>query len=153
MVLPTELMKQYKKEGSFLSSTVPRMDQRILFSFLKEGCFERYLNRMRKVYRMKHDILLNALKPFEKLFTISGEDAGLHILLQSKSDISEEELVKKAKEKGVKVYGLSEYEILQKGEKGKATIILGYAGLKEREIVNGMERLQEAWLKENSLFS
>ena len=145
MVLPPELMKLYRKEGAFLSSTVPRMDQRILSTFIQGGTFERYLNRMRKVYHIKHDVLLNALRPFQNTFNIAGENAGLHLLLTAKKNIPEEQLVSLAAANGVKVYGMSEYEICRNEKKKNTTIILGYAGLSEKEIIEGVERLKNAW--------
>ena len=147
MVLPKELLEQYKKEGGFLSSTVPRMDQQVLFSFMKEGYFERYLNRMRKIYRVKHDLIMNALRPFQEMFEISGENAGLHILLRAKTQIKESELVLMAMDVGVKVYGMSEYEILPEEKQRKATVILGYAGLTETEIKSGIDKLKTAWIQ------
>ena len=37
-------------------------------------------------YRAKHDLLLAGLEPFKKQFVISGEDAGLHLLLTAKGE-------------------------------------------------------------------
>lgn len=148
MVLPKELMKRYKKESRFFSSTVSRIDQRILNEFMKSGAFERYLNRMRKVYHTKHDNLLSLLKPFEKHFTITGENAGLHILLTPKEDISEEELVKSAAKKDVRVFGMSDYHIGMHDREieKRATILLGYAGMSSVEMRRGVEALKDAWL-------
>lgn len=145
MVLPMGLLNIYKEEGTFLSSTVPRMDQRILSSFIQNGSFERYLNRMRKVYREKHDILVNALKPFQDMFDIEGENAGLHLLLRDKGKTLEKSLIDSAKEYGVRVYGMSEYQIDNVNDR-TATIILGYAGLSKKEIKDGVEQLKKAWL-------
>lgn len=61
MVLPLDLLKIYKENCGFYASTVSRIDQRILNEFIKDGYFERYLNKMRKVYRERHDFLLSKL--------------------------------------------------------------------------------------------
>ncbi len=145
MVLPQRLLDIYQKEASFLSSTVPRMDQRVLYQFLKSGSFERYLNRMRKTYKQKHDLLLTKLRPFQRDFVISGEHAGLHILLQAKDNRSEKQLVELAAKQGVKVFGISEYEISKENKSHHATIILGYAGLSQEQILDGVEKLKLAW--------
>ena len=109
------------------------------------GYYERHLNRMRAVYKAKHDTLIGALKPFEKQFTIKGEYAGLHLLLTDKKNRTEEWLVESAKQAGVKVYGLSSYLIRE----GKAvvvpTVILGYAMLSEDAIKEGIRLLRAAW--------
>lgn len=146
MVLPFSLLKRYQEECYFYSSTVSRIDQRILNEFIREGYFERYLNKTRKIYREKHDILLQELKPFGEKFEISGEHAGLHVLLQCKDkQTSEEELIQRAANMGVKVYGISDTMIDRKILM-PPTIILGYGGLKKEEMTEGLEKLKQAWL-------
>ena len=81
MVLPEPLLAVYRERCGFYTSTVSRVDQEILTRFLRDGYFERHLNRMRGVYRMKHDLLLDLLGPFRADFRIQGELAGLHLLL------------------------------------------------------------------------
>lgn len=148
MVLPPALLEKYRAECNFYSSTVSRIDQRILNEFIRDGYFERYLNKARKIYREKHDILLQELKPFQKKFKISGEHAGLHLLLTTKDDrFTEAELVHLAAEAGVKVYALSDAYVGE-CENSKATaptVILGYAGLKKEQIVEGIAKLKQAW--------
>ncbi len=46
MVLPLDLLKIYKENCGFYASTVSRIDQRILNEFIKDGYFERYLNKI-----------------------------------------------------------------------------------------------------------
>ena len=147
MVLPYPLLEKYREECGFFSSSVSRIDQTILNEFIRDGYFERYLNKMRKQYRMKHDFLLNELKPFEKDFQISGGSAGLHILLTDTKGRCEEELASLAENAGVKVYCMGEFR-LDKNEKEPepATMILGYGGLSMEEIREGIERLKKVWL-------
>ena len=146
MVLPEYLLDKYLSACSFYSSTVSRIDQRILNEFIRDGYFERHLNKMRKIYRSKHDLLLEALEPFKKDFIISGENAGLHLLLTGKSDRGEAELVSKAAEKGVRVYALSDSLVKPGDNKIGNTVILGYGGLNTEQILKGTELLREAWL-------
>lgn len=145
MVLPKALVERYKERCFFYSTTVSRIDQKILDEFIREGYFERYLNKMRKYYKDKHDYLLELLKPFGKAFKITGEHAGLHLLLTSKKGILEEELIKAAGKQGIKVYGLSE-SLVESNGSGSTTVILGYGGLEQKEIEAGIEALKKAWL-------
>ena len=84
------------------------------------------------------------MKPFEEKFTISGEHAGLHLLLKAKDEKEEKTFLRSAAENGVKVYGLS--DSLVAGVPGKATVLLGFGGLKEQEITEGLKLLEKAWL-------
>ncbi len=145
MVLPEALLSAYLEKGRFYSSTVSRVDQRILASFIAGGYFERHLNRMREIYKGKHDVLLGELKPLDKRFEITGEFAGLHVLLKDKKKETEQSLLEKAAEKGVGVYGLSGFYMEEAQAKETSTIVLGYAGLTEEKIRRGAERLREAF--------
>ena len=144
MVLPESLLEVYRRDCSFYSCTVSRIDQRILNEFIRDGYFERHLNKMRMHYRAKHDLLLAELEPFKKAFTISGEDAGLHLLLTARGDVTEAQLLSAATEAGVKVYGMSENMV--ETDATKATILLGFGSVSETEMKEGLHRLQKAWL-------
>lgn len=165
MVLPEGLLQTYREKCWFYSSTVSRIDQYILNEFISGGYFERYLNKARKLYKQKHEVLLEALRPFAAKFKISGEHAGLHLLLTSVDSKTEEELVFLAAEAGVKVFGLSE-ALIEPESRGhlnvakidsrateprlgalqSRTVLLGYGGLSEEQILDGIERLKKAWL-------
>ena len=155
MVLPYPLLEKYRRECSFFSSTVSRIDQTILNEFIRDGYFERYLNKMRKEYRMKHDLLLGELKAFEKDFVVGGGSAGLHILLKDLRGRSEEILSQEAEAEDVKVYCMSAFQMeesdreitSEKRQKGPATMILGYGGMSEEEIREGMRRLKKIWIQ------
>lgn len=145
LVLPLPLLNQYREQAGFYASTVSRIDQNILYQFLSDGYFERHLNRMRAVYKAKHDALMTAIRPFEKDFVIRGEHAGLHILLTDQKGRSEEVLVQQAADAGVRVYGLSHHYIHPEQDREKSTVVLGYATLHENEIVTGVELLKKGW--------
>ncbi|MCM1569167.1 MAG: PLP-dependent aminotransferase family protein [Roseburia sp.] len=143
MVLPMELLKRYRERCYFYSCTVSRIDQRILNEFIRDGYFERHLNKMRKVYKLKQELLLECLRPFEKDFAVSGENAGLHVVLTAKRGVTERQLVEQAKQQGVKVYGISESLMAEK--EGKPSLLLGFGGLSHQEIIEGTKRLEKAW--------
>jgi len=160
MVLPKRLLEKYRRECSFYSCTVSRIDQGILNEFVRDGYFERHLNKMRKLYRAKHDLLLELLRPFEKRFVISGENAGLHILLTARDDVTEQELIERAAAEEVKIYGISECrmsedcgqrKMTRNGEKeitsdACASVLLGFGGMTKEQIEEGIKRLVKAWL-------
>ena len=111
---------------------------------------------MRKHYRLKHDLMLNELRTLENDFVISGEDAGLHMLLTDKRGRSEQELWELAINAGIKVYRLQDAKLEMKtpamaeaaenaDEKTKATIILGYASLPQEKIIEGLQLLKKVW--------
>ncbi|MCR5032443.1 MAG: PLP-dependent aminotransferase family protein [Lachnospiraceae bacterium] len=145
MVLPDHLLPIFHKVLGFLSCTVPRPDQMILREFLEQGSFEKHLNRMRKIYRGKMDVLLEEMAPLEGRFTIRGKDAGLHILLTG--PCKDEKLTALAAKEGVKIYPLSAFYPGKQPEDtfSRCTVLLGFGGLKEEEIRLGAELLKKAW--------
>lgn len=148
MVLPERLSERYYQAAGFYFSTVSRIDQWVIGQFFLQGHFERHLNRMRKIYKTKHDILLQKLKESGLPVRISGESAGLHFLLEFDEKMAdaanrEKQLVDLAKREGIKVYALSEYYIEE--EERVPTILVGFARLKEQEITEGVEALKRAW--------
>lgn len=146
MVLPNRLMELYQERKNMFSVTVSKVDQRILELFLQEGYYERHLNKMRGIYKNKHDILLKQLKEIPDICIPSGEYAGVHLLLSLENGLTEEEAVKLAAKEGVKVYGLSEYSI-SGDSKTSRHVLLGYACMEEKEILEAMEILKRVWRK------
>lgn len=145
MVLPGELLSRYRSQAGFYACTVSRIDQKVLYHFITGGYYERHLNRMRAVYKGKHDALLSGLKELEDMFWIRGEYAGIHVLLTHKGQMPEKELIERAAGEGVRVYGMSEAVIGENKDLVPSTVILGYANLKEKEIQEGCMRLARAW--------
>lgn len=147
MVLPETLCRMYEERCGFISSTVSKVDQLILQRFIEDGYYERHLNKMRALYKSRHDTLLAALREWGADFTVSGENAGVHLLLHFCDGSSEEELIGLAARKGVKVYGLSEYYVEGSREREEAVILLGYANMNEDKIKDAVNLLKEAWKK------
>lgn len=133
MVLPRPLLDVYEKRHGFVHSTVSKVDQLIMQRFLEEGYYERHLNKTRALYKSRHDALLEGLKSMSDILTISGENAGVHLLLTFRNGMTEKELVERAGKEDIRVYGLSEYRI-RKDREEKPTILLGYANLTEEQI-------------------
>lgn len=145
MVLPKKLLYRYNEKFSYFhTSTVSRMDQHILTQFLKEGDFERHLNRMRKIYRRKLEKVLDRLKPYEKDIEIIGGHSGFHVVLVVKNGMGEEELVERALAKRIKIYPLSKYSLEKKIE-SPPKIVLGFAGIPEKNIEEAVLLLLESW--------
>ncbi|MDE7430671.1 MAG: PLP-dependent aminotransferase family protein [Lachnospiraceae bacterium] len=144
MVLPDKLLSRFKEKISFYSQTVSKMDQMIINAFITEGYFERHLNKMRSVYRAKHDLVISMLKEYKNKIHISGENSGLHILVTIQNGMSEEKLIAKAKEDGVCVHGLSEYYIDKRNFRD-GTVLIGFASLSMEEIEKGIKKLIKTW--------
>ncbi|WP_110927943.1 MocR-like pyridoxine biosynthesis transcription factor PdxR [Bacillus massiliglaciei] len=144
MILPQPLMQSYQEKLSFYHSTVSRIDQVALTNFMRQGDFEKHLNRMKKVYRRKMDLVMDVLKPYKDKIGVIGGQSGLHIVLNLLNGMKEEELVNKAAASRIKVYPISVYTI-EKNRNHSPQIVLGVAGIPEKELKEGLLLLLKAW--------
>lgn len=143
MVLPESLCREYEERLSFINSTVSKVDQLIMCRFIEDGYYERHLNKTRSLYKSRHDQLIAGLKPLTDICRISGENAGVHLLLSFEDGRTEEELIKSAAARDIKVYGMSDYIV---GEtRKKAVILLGYANMTEEKIREACSILCRIW--------
>lgn len=158
MVLPEKLMERCRKTCGFYSATVPRVQQEILNSFIREGHFERHLNKMRGIYRSRHDFLLGELKKRTWVRRVSGAHAGLHLLVEVETRLTEEALLAAAQEKGIGISGITQYILqgcMDAGERDACAcrseetqnrapvLLLGYGKLDEEELCRGLLLLDE----------
>ena len=159
MVLPRHLAEVFGREYRVFSSTVSRLDQRVLTAYIGEGYLERSVNRVRKAYRIKHDCLLESLRGLPPGYAIRGADAGLHLIVEEEEPAGpeaaserEREVALLAGKRGVRVYPVSDDLIDSarnlswlKREVGKLkpAWVLGYAALDEGQIKRGTDIFRE----------
>ncbi|MEH6962500.1 PLP-dependent aminotransferase family protein [Priestia megaterium] len=147
LVLPEVLLKTYHEQRfSLYEQAVPTLHQQTLGLIMKNGEWNKHLRRVRTAYQLKHSTLLAALqKEFNENITISGELAGLHILVRVHNDMNEQQLINAARKQDVSVYGTSRYWLTEV-PKQKPHILLGFGSLRREEIEEGIRRLKQAWL-------
>lgn len=150
MALPDPLLRAYHANCGFYASTVPKEQQNILAAFLKQGYFERHLNKMRRIYKAKHDLFLSLLKKESWVQKIYGDYAGMHLLVEVKTQKSAARIVDQAKANGVRAYDLEEYRIFgTKRREGAPTLLLGYGALEEDAMREGISILRRVVREEN----
>ncbi|MCE4957923.1 PLP-dependent aminotransferase family protein [Macrococcoides caseolyticum] len=83
MVLPKNLLDNYFTLENKPNNTVPKHIQFMITAFLKDGEFERNINRMRKIYKKKLEMSLEAIEKYLEEYNIYGSDAGMHFVLET----------------------------------------------------------------------
>lgn len=146
MVLPPALLERYNKQGYPLyDQTVSWIHQKTLELFMSNGHWEAHIRRLRNVYRQKQYTLISTIqKLMDGQVTVIGQDAGLHILLRVHNGMNEQELIKAAEEAGSKVYPVSPFWA-QKNDAETSMVQIGFGGLSNEEIVEGVHSLHRAW--------
>lgn len=146
MVLPRELLAKYRKNLLFYSCSVSAFEQLTLQAFLKQGHYEQHLNRMRLIYKNRRDTFIKSMAPLANRMSIEGHEAGMHLLLHFHDNTSEKTLVDQAAKHSVAVYPLSDY-YFDSCPKETNTVIVGYGGYSEDNLVAVANKLVVAWLK------
>lgn len=147
MVLPKQLCGKFTARLGFYSCTVPVFEQLTLAKFMKSRHFDRHINRMKKIYRQRRDILCKKISDCKlgSLVKISGCDAGMHLLLTVENGMKQNELLNSAAKEGARVYGLSGYYSFPVANIPENIVVAGFSGLNEQLLVNGAEALERAW--------
>ena len=142
MILPVHLMKKYEEKLGFSDCTVSGFDQYTLAEFLHCGHYEQHLNRMRKRYRQKRDAVISAIKnsPLHNNADILEDQAGLHFLMRLATNIPDDDLKKKAAEKGLRLAFLSDYYYCPQ-EAPPHVMMVNYSGLNMNDIPLALEKL------------
>ena len=131
MVLPPTLTEIFYQKLSFYSCTVSNFEQYTLAKFMENGSFEKHINRLRNYYQTKRDAILQVFQkePLGKYVTIREEGAGVHFLMQIRTEKSEEEIVTEAKGKGIKLAPLSHYFDGERDGNFENTYVINYSSV------------------------
>ncbi|MGF9965812.1 PLP-dependent aminotransferase family protein [Bacillus rhizoplanae] len=145
MVLPQPLLKAYQHHGTIFKQTVSKIQQLTFATFMREGYWNRHLNRIRTVYKKKHQLLIHTIQQeMGPLVDIIGSQSGLHIVLHVHNGMNEQELIHSAAEHDVKVYPLSLYDAVNDLQK-ESYVLMGFAGLSTNDITIALSLLKKAW--------
>lgn len=146
MILPKNLINKADKILSFLSCAVSSLEQYTLAKFISNGHFERHINKMTKVYKLKRDKIIKSIemKLNKNDFEILEEDAGLHFILKIKTDKSDYEIKKNAENKGMKINFLSEY-FSDKSNCQQHLILVNYTGIEDDKIDDAVNILSKIY--------
>lgn len=131
LVLPDQLLELYKSMSK-PNNTVPRHIQYMIAAFMKDGEFERNINRMRKEYKKKLELVLQSVKKTFKQSNITGSDAGMHFVLETTEVINKDSIA---------INTIDDY---YSGEKTsyKNQYIIGFGSIEDDEISSVIKRLK-----------
>lgn len=145
MVLPLPLLEEYQRRFSRYNCSVPWLEQKVLYEFMKEGHWNRHLRRINVSNKKRHDALINAItETMGAQVTIYGKNAGLHIILEVRNGMTEKELIEEACAAGVTVYPVSIHYADQRNNTG-SKVLIGFSSLSEEDIAKGIRILKTAW--------
>lgn len=110
LVLPPQLAQRFREQLGFYANTVSPLDQLALARFIKQGHYDRHVNRLRTHARKTQDALVSALhEAFGGRIAFAGLNDGLHFIMQLESERGERELAAAAAAAGIRIAPLSSF--------------------------------------------
>ncbi|MDQ0196483.1 MocR-like pyridoxine biosynthesis transcription factor PdxR [Paenibacillus wynnii] len=142
-ILPQSLIEPFLAIKWITDRMTSTLEQKALAEFIKSGYYAKHVYKMGKLYAGRRSCLVASLKQeFGDRIRYFGDEAGLHLLIELESKVSEEEIAKQALHKGVKVYPASNYFA---GDKpNNPTFLLGYSNLTRNQIQTGIQIFAQA---------
>ena len=143
VVAPPSLVPALRVAKFMADWSCPTLDQLVMADFVASGELERHLRRVRTMYSARRTALLSAIeRELGDAVTVSGDEAGLHVLVRfpKLTEAAIERVVAKAREAGVGMYSAAPYYLTAPEVPG---LLLGFGLLPERDLVEGIRRLGE----------
>ena len=143
MALPKALIGRYR--ALHAACSVPGFEQETLRKFIAGGYMDRHVSRMRVVYRARLQAVERAVQELG-LGDIAPCGAGLYCLLHVGGRTPAQELIPLAARVGVKLTRLADYGVMQQDGESSRVVLLGFAGMDETAIKEGLKALSRAWM-------
>jgi GntR family transcriptional regulator/MocR family aminotransferase len=138
-VLPPTLLDAVVEAKLLDDLGSPTLDQLALAHLIETAAYDRHLRAARRRNRARRDALLAAVAHSLPEARVSGISAGLHALVRLPRAVDAQRLLQAAAERSVGVYPLS-FHLIDTPRHTDA-VVLGYAGLSEPAIAEGIARL------------
>ena len=144
MVVPPGLQDAMLQVRRALDDQTAIAMQPVLADFIESGHFAAHVRRMRTLYHERQGILIKAIeRRLKGILTVSPDEAGMHLVAEvdPACGLSDGDVSKIAADLGYTVLPLSAFYM---GKPLRAGVLLGYAGLEERDINAGIDKLADA---------
>ncbi|MBP5738910.1 MAG: PLP-dependent aminotransferase family protein [Abditibacteriota bacterium] len=111
MVLPATLANRFRRDFSGFSCTVSNFEQYTLAEFISRGYFEKHINRTRSYYSKLRESLIRYIgENHGDVCRVTENDSGLHFLIEIATSLSDEEVRRRAEDRGIRIKSLSDYD-------------------------------------------
>lgn len=149
LVLPEDFPPIDFRDSAYLTNTVPYIIRRTLAYFMERGYWERHLKKMRKIYQEKYHVSIAALKKLpENCIHFNNTPSGLNIFLRINSKLSEQELIRRALDRGVSITPASGFYHKRSNLPRQPELLFEFGNLPLSEVGNVVEKLYQAWFRQ-----
>ncbi|HYC43561.1 MAG TPA: PLP-dependent aminotransferase family protein [Noviherbaspirillum sp.] len=145
MVLPPALVDAFVQARAILDRHAAIIPQIVLADFITEGHFGRHIKRTREAYGERRIALLEAIDSHLGGHLKAGPaDAGLQLSTTFLSRRNDQEIARRAKEKGIELRALSQFYLDDSAASPcQAGLVLGFAPIPVRDIRQAAPALRD----------
>ena len=142
VVPPSHLIDDVEDVLLITGVSPPTLDQIALASFIEEAALERHLRSMRRRYRAKRNVLVDALGQHLPDVRVSGTEAGLHVLAWLPDGADEHATAMRARRSGVGLHELHRHCTTL--APSPPAFLLGFAHPSESDLMAATKLIAEA---------
>jgi GntR family transcriptional regulator/MocR family aminotransferase len=135
LVAPEELVTTLTWTREVRGSQLSTLEHLVVAELVADGRYDRHLRRVRRVYRERRDVLLDALAEVGLDEWAEGVAAGLHAVVRLDDAVDDTAVVARIRELGVEVVALSRYAV-QAPARG---IVIGFGQASPADLRRGVE--------------
>lgn len=139
LVVPNGLVEPFLRARALIDRGSPSLEQATLATFIEEGHFDAHIRKMRKLYKEKQEILLEALSHFcgDKIHA-EPSPIGMHLVGSLPTALPAKKIALEGEEVGLELTPLSDFSM---GGNCPNGILLGYTALSAAKIREGAKTL------------
>lgn len=148
LIAPPQLAEPFRRLRAALDDQPSMVAQPALAELFRSGHLAAHVRRMRQIYAARQRALLAAAaRHLDGLVALRPDEAGLHLVgrlgrrLAGRDDA---ELTRSARQEGIVLSALSDYDALGSGPRG---LMFGYAAAAEASIEPALVKLAEIWTR------
>ena len=139
VVVPKVLVDTFAKTRNIFGQTSSAITEEALSNFMDDGGFAEHIRKMRRLYRERRDILLDALKNHcSNILEPQQTDAGMHIIADIKNGMSDRLAHLELLNAGIDSLPLSIY---YEGSVQRQALVLGFSGVQKKVIPKLVTRM------------
>ena len=125
LALPERLVESVARQKGETEETSGFVEQLAMAEFIASGSYDRHIRTMRAQYRRRREELVTAVARSSPMSTVTGMDAGLHVVLELAGG-DESELARQLAWRQLGVKGLDLYRHPETGSE-RDGLVIGYA--------------------------
>ncbi|MDR2455665.1 MAG: PLP-dependent aminotransferase family protein [Deltaproteobacteria bacterium] len=146
LVMPDHLIETYYEVYRGVQAASPWLQQETLALFMQEGQLERHIRKSFKIYKERRDLVVKLISSmFGKKIEVIGSKNGTYFILRVKIGMTQDELIERARKKGVRIYSTYQFWA-NRDEAPSDAVLIGFGMLDSDNITKGFLLLKEAWL-------